>query len=202
LANGKGICRMEILEAIEASVFAMWVKESSTAYVAVLAFHTIGLAFLVGISGITAMRILGVARDIPLEPMQDFFPLMFAGAALNVFTGGILMTLYPTNYLTEPTIYIKLAAIGVAIVIVRKLRSELFSGQTNVEELAQTKPMRVLAVALLVSWLVATLAGRVMAYTMPTKIQTALAVIVFMMFGFLVVYLAGRRIGLLKAVEA
>ena len=42
---------MEILTAIEASGFSMWIKENSTGYVAILAFHTWGLVFLVGISG-------------------------------------------------------------------------------------------------------------------------------------------------------
>ena len=79
---------MEILEALEASGFSMWVKGSSTAYVAVLAFHTNGLAFLVGISGATAMRILGVARSIPLQAMEDFFPLMYVGMGINVLTGS------------------------------------------------------------------------------------------------------------------
>ncbi len=192
---------MGILEAIEASAFAMWVKESSTAYVAVLAFHTIGLAFLVGISGALAMRILGVARAMPLEPLQDFFPLMFAGAAINVFTGAILMVLYPTNYLTEPTIYIKLAAIALAVVILRKLRGALFDGQANPERVAEARPMKVMAGALLCAWLVATVAGRVMAYTMPTKIQTAVAVLVFLSVGFLVIRLAGRRMRLIDTAE-
>ena len=49
---------MEILAAIEASGFAMFVKESNTAYVATLAWHSIGMAFLVGISGATALRVL------------------------------------------------------------------------------------------------------------------------------------------------
>jgi len=186
---------MELLEALEASGFSMWVKESSTAYVAVLAFHTIGLAFLVGISGATAMRILGVARSIPLEPMQDFFPLMYAGFWINAFTGAVLMCLYPTDYLTEPTIYVKLSAVAIAIVVLRRLQRELFASGVDTESAAGTKRAKTLATTLLGVWLVATVAGRVMAYTMPTKLQTAAAVIVFMIIAGCVGYVIGRSRG-------
>lgn len=198
---------MEILQALESSSFSMWVKESSTAYVAVLAFHTIGLAFLVGISGATAMRILGVARAIPLEPMQDFFPLMYAGFWINACTGAVLMCLYPTDYLTEPTIYIKLSAVVIAMVLVRKLHRDLFAGgeddgagdglrsKIDLERAAGSRAVRTLSVSLLVVWLVATVAGRVMAYTMPTKLQTSAAVLVFVVIALLIGYLIGRLAG-------
>ena len=185
---------MELLQSLESSGFSMWVKESSTAYVAVLAFHTIGLAFLVGISGATAMRILGVARAIPLEPMQDFFPLMYAGFWINLFTGSVLMCLYPTDYLTEPTIYIKLSAVVIAVVLLRKLQREVFDSP-DVAAAATSKSAKILSCWMLFVWLVATVAGRVMAYSMPTKVQTAAAVLVFLAVALSVGYVIGRSMG-------
>jgi hypothetical protein len=170
---------MDLLAALESSGFSMWVKESSTAYVAVLAFHTVGLAFLVGISSVTAMRILGFARSIPLEPMQDFFPLMYAGFWINLATGAVLMCLYPTDYLIEPTIYIKLGAVVLAVVVLRRLQHRIFAEGIDADAAAASGNSRQLAVWMMVAWLVATVAGRVMAYSMPTKLQTAAAVLVF-----------------------
>jgi hypothetical protein len=190
---------MEILQALEASGFAMWVKESSTAYVAVLAFHTIGLAFLVGISGATAMRILGVARSIPLAPMEDFFPLMYAGFCINAVTGAVLLTLYPTDYLTDPTIYIKLAAVVVAMALVHKLRAHIFRGEADLGTAAGSKKAKTMAATLLAVWLVAIVAGRVTAYSLPTKLETAAAVIVFIVLALLVGYVAGRSLGWIKS---
>ena len=70
---------IEFFQIVESSGFSMSLKESSTAYVAILAFHTIGLSFLVGISGTTALRILGIAPSIPLKPFATLtvcaFPL-------------------------------------------------------------------------------------------------------------------------------
>ena len=189
---------MELLTALEASSFAMWVKESSTAYVAVLAFHTIGLAFLVGISGATAMRILGVARSMPLGPMEDFFPLMYAGFWINAATGTVLLTLYPTDFLLDATIYIKLGAVTVAIIIIRKLQNYIFDGP-NPDRAAESHKAKLLAGTLLAAWLVATTAGRVMAYTLPTKLQTAAAVLVVVTLALLVGYCGKRILGLIKS---
>ena len=83
--------------------------DHTTAYVAFLAFHTIGLVFLVGVSGVVAMRILGVARSLPLGPLLDFFPLQYLGVCINVVTGVVLLCLYPTDYIVDPTMYIKAA---------------------------------------------------------------------------------------------
>jgi hypothetical protein len=179
---------IEILEVLEASGFSMWVKESSTAYVSVLAFHTIGLVFLVGISGATAMRVLGAARSMPLEPMQDFFPLMYAGLLMNIFTGLILFCLYPTNYVVDASFYLKLAAIVGAAVTLRKLRALLFESAAGAEAVAETKQAKVLATVLLAAWLAATTAGRLTAYTVPTKLATTGAVVVFMTLALLIGY--------------
>ncbi|MDP6376859.1 MAG: hypothetical protein QF515_01925 [Pseudomonadales bacterium] len=186
---------MELLQALEASGFSMWVKESSTAYVAVLAFHTVGLAFLVGISGAIALRILGGARSMPLEPMEDFLPLMYAGLCINAVTGLVLICLYPTNYFTEPTIYIKLAAVVVAMVLMQKVRGIAFGADASIGTPDGLKRARTLSIVMLIAWLIATVAGRVTAYTMPTKLQTAGAVIVFLVLALLVGYGLGKSLG-------
>ncbi|MDP7146947.1 MAG: hypothetical protein QGI68_21420 [Pseudomonadales bacterium] len=190
---------MEMLEALEASAYAMWVKESSTAYVAFLAFHSIGMAFLVGISGATAMRILGVARSMPLEPMAGFFPLMYAGFWINAVTGTVLLSLYPTKFLVDGTTYIKLAAVAAAMVIIVKLQAHVFGGGEGLDTPAGSKKAKMLAVALLAAWLIATVAGRVMAYSLTTKLQTAGAVLVVVVLALTIGYFAGRRFGWIES---
>jgi hypothetical protein len=186
---------MDLLQTIEASRFAMFVKESSTAYTTFLAFHTIGLAFLVGISGGTALRILGVARSIPLAPMEDFFPLMYAGFWINAATGAVLLSLYPTKYAVDPVMYIKLAAVALAMVTLRMLRVHVFGGRGDVETAAGAQKARMLATAMLAAWVIAILAGRVTAYEVATKIQTAIAVVVVAAIAAMVGYYLVRGRG-------
>lgn len=183
---------MEILQAIEDSGFAMFVKESSTTYTATLAFHTIGLAFLVGISVGTSLRILGFAPSLPLAPMLDFFPLMYVGFWINALTGVVLLSLYPTKFLTDGTMYIKLGAVAIAMITIRVLRAHVFGDGADPGATAGSKRARRLAGTLLGVWLVAITAGRVTAYTLPTKLETAAAVLVAVAVMLLVGTIAAR----------
>jgi hypothetical protein len=190
---------MELLQTLEESRFAMFVKESGTAYTTCLALHTIGLAFLVGISGATALRVLGVARNLPLAPMEDFFPLVYAGFCINALTGVVLLALYPTKYVVDPTIYIKLGAVALAMVTLRMLRAQVFDRATSLETAAGARKARTLAVAMLAAWMIAIVAGRVTAYTVATKIQTAVAVAVFAAVALPVGYYLVRGWGWIEA---
>ena len=186
---------MEMLAALEASGFAMAVKESNTGYVSVLAFHSIGMAFLVGISGAIALRVLGVARSVPLAPLEDFLPLMYAGFWLNALTGVVLLSLYPTKFLVDVVFYTKLGAIAVAVVTVRRLAAHLFHGEVSLETAAGEAKARTLSVTLLGVWLVAVTAGRLTAYSFDTRVQTAIAVLIVAGLMVLAWNVAGRRLG-------
>ncbi len=190
---------MALLEALESSGFAMMVKESNTGYVATLAFHSIGMAFLVGISGATALRVLGVARSLPLAPMEDFYPLMWAGFWINTLTGVVLLSLYPTKFLVDVVFYLKLGAIAAAIVIVRRLSAHLFRDEARLRTEAGAKKAKMLSVTLLAVWLVAVTAGRLTAYSFDTRVQTAAAVLIVTVVMLLVGYFAARRLGWSKS---
>ena len=59
----------EFLESIENSGFASYIRETPSVlgYSTVLAMHTFGMAFLVGLSGVIALRVLGVVPELPLK---------------------------------------------------------------------------------------------------------------------------------------
>lgn len=190
---------MEFLSAIEASGFSMWLKESSTGYVSILAFHTIGLVFLVGISGTTALRILGVVRSMPIAPLQGFFPLMWVGLAINAFTGALLLLLYPTKYFVDLSFYIKLTCVITAVYIVRKIQLTVFASGVDADEAAASEHVKKLAKIMLFVWLAAITTGRVMAYSIPTKLQTGAAVFIFLLVVLFVGRFVGRNLGMLDS---
>ncbi len=68
--------------------------------------------------------------------------------------------------------YIKAAAIVVAIIMVRKLKTFLFNIEAGAITEAESDNMKMWARILLVAWLFAVLAGRTVAYGLATKIQT------------------------------
>lgn len=162
-------------------------------YPSVLAFHTIGLAFLVGISSAIALRVLGIAPDLPLWPMKKFVPVMWIGFALNAISGVLLLLIEPTKFLTMLDFYIKLGAIAAAAICARLLFWRQFRSHGP-------KPLtaadRVLAALILVSWGAAITAGRLTAYD-STRVQwaTAIATVevaaVMLAGGFIAVRLIG-----------
>ena len=120
-------------------------------YPTILAFHTLGLAFFVGISSVIALRVLGVARDVPLEPFKKLLPIMWIGFFFNAASGLLLLLIEPTKFLTMFDFYVKIAAIAAAVYCNRRL----YTGNY------QSKP---LAVAILFLWAAAITAGRLTAY--------------------------------------
>jgi hypothetical protein len=76
--------------------------------------HFIGMALLVGTIGLLDLRMLGVARRLPLGPLHDLVPWGVAGFFLNVITGFIFYAGDPFQYFPNPTFWWKMGFIGLA----------------------------------------------------------------------------------------
>ncbi len=187
----------DVLEAIENSGFSTWVREAPTvlAYSTVLALHTFGMAFLVGLSGMIALRALGFARALPLAPMEKFFPLIFVGFWVNAATGVVLTMLAARSLLANPDFYVKLAAIAGAIVSLRMLRTGLFGEGVKLDTGPVPLNTRIVAVAMLVFWAVAVTAGRFTAYSWYVRKQSAVAVLIAAFLILFVRHVAARSFG-------
>jgi hypothetical protein len=154
---------MEFLSWIENSAFSVWVRESPSlfAYAGILFLHTVGLAIVVGISAMIDLRLLGVASDLPIAPLERFFPIIWAGFWINAVSGSMLLAQDATTTFTNPIFGIKMVLIALAVADMLLLRRVVFRGQVEQEVSRQGK---LLAVASLVLWFGATTAGRLMTY--------------------------------------
>jgi hypothetical protein len=156
---------LELLEAIESSAYPTFVRESPSlwAYTLVLSLHAMGLAVVVGLSTVVALRLLGVARGIPLAPLGRLFPVMYVGFWVNALSGLALLAANARGMLGNPLFYVKIAFVIGGIVVMRVLRQAVFN-----DRLASTgeppQSARTLAVASLVCWALAIIAGRLTAY--------------------------------------
>jgi hypothetical protein len=153
------------LRDIEDSGFSTWLRESESpfAFYFVLLFHTFGLALLVGANTVVDLRILGVAREIPLAPLKRLFGIMWLGFGINALTGVLLIIAYPTKALTNPVFYMKLTCIAFALWIVTMLKDRVFN--PDLDEATMMKRGAALAKWSLVLWIGAISAGRLLAYT-------------------------------------
>lgn len=66
------------------------------------ALHFIGMAMLVGIVGVIDLRMLGMAKGLPIGPLQRLRPWAVLGFAINLATGVSFIALNPRQYLGPP----------------------------------------------------------------------------------------------------
>ena len=130
----------------------------------ILLFHTIGLSLVVGPNTIIDLRLLGVARAIPLEPLRRWFGLMWLGLTLNVTTGVLLVLACPVKVFTNPVFYLKLTLVGLAVWTLHRLKERVFD-DARVNEAAMSNRAKRLAVSSLVLWAGVLATGRLLAYT-------------------------------------
>jgi hypothetical protein len=143
---------------LQDSRLAIWVAESDRfyGYSGILTLHTLGLALVVGASAVLDLRVLGVAPAVPLSALRGIGRPMWIGFALNAATGAVLFAAAAVLKGTQWIFYLKLGLIASALVVDGRLRRRAF-GDAVV-------PLRAFAVASLVLWTGAIVAGRLMAY--------------------------------------
>ena len=156
----------EIFNTIEQSGISTWLRESQSifGFYFILLFHTIGMSLVVGANAVVDLRILGVARDIPLHPLKRLFSIGWVGLGINVTTGLLLLTAYPTKALTNPDFYIKLTFIGLAVYLMAKMKNQVF-GDASLSEAAMVVKGKTIAIWSLVFWVGAVGAGRLLSET-------------------------------------
>jgi len=144
----------------------MWIRDSPSvfAYWFILTWHAIGMGLLVGASAVIDLRLLGVAREMPMAPLKRLYPLMWVGFWIQVVSGILLIIAYPTKALTNPVFYAKLTFIGVAFVMMLRINKRIFNDPSLSDEGMMIKGKN-LATWSLVCWIGAMTAGRFLAYT-------------------------------------
>lgn len=155
-----------IFNTIEHTAFSIWIRESPSlfAFYFILLFHTVGLSMVVGASSIVDLRLLGVASALPLKPLKRLFRVMWAGLAINVLTGILLLFAYPTKALTNPVFYAKLTLITLAVITMKTMSDRVFHNASLSEPDMMAKG-RTMAIVSLSFWVLAITAGRLLSET-------------------------------------
>ncbi|PWU05731.1 MAG: hypothetical protein C5B51_13825 [Terriglobia bacterium] len=155
---------MNFLETIEQLGISTWVRESPSklAYPTILWLHVMGMGVVAGASSVISLRLLGVSRSTPLQPLERLYPLMWCGFWVNAVTGTALLLASATTKLVDPTFYIKMVFIFAGVTVLRLTRNKVFRSLGPEGALPETA--RPLAWAGLICWLGAVTAGRLLAY--------------------------------------
>jgi len=150
---------------LESTPLNEWIIGSPSlfAFPGILALHAIGMGFAAGLSAAIDLRVLGIARAVPLPEMRRLLPILWAGFWLNAASGILLLIGYPTKALTNPVFYLKLTLIAIAMVLVKRIGHQLLAPPEPAT--ADAVKLRRLAIVSLACWAGAVTAGRLLAYT-------------------------------------
>jgi hypothetical protein len=158
-----------VLVWLESTALSQWVVGSPSlfAFPGILALHAIGMGVAAGLAGAFDLRILGVARQVPMSEMRRYLPVLWFGFWLNLTSGLLLLVAYPTKALTNPVFYLKITLIAVAMFVLTRQVRLLGGGSPTIDvpaPVSSRRPKR-LAILSLVCWAGAITAGRFLAYT-------------------------------------
>lgn len=76
--------------------------------------HFIGLAVLLGTVGLFDLRLLGLARSVPLSALHQLVPFGVAAWVNNLVTGSMFFLTAPDQYLYNPAFQVKLCVMALA----------------------------------------------------------------------------------------
>ena len=161
---------MDFLLRLEQTGFSTWIRESTSlfAFPGILLAHTIGMALVVGVNAGIDLRILGLAPEIPLAPLERFFPILWAGFWVNAASGTALLMADASTKMANPVFYVKMVFIVLAVVNLRLLKTNVFRDPL-IDKRPLSTNVKILAVTSLIFWLGAITAGRLMAYLGPVS---------------------------------
>jgi hypothetical protein len=161
---------MDFLVWVEHGTFASWVRESTTVwgYPTILFLHTVGMSALAGLAIAVDLRLLGVAQQLPLEPMNKYFPLMWLGFWINLLSGTALLMADATTKLTSPVFGVKMAFVAGGLIMLQLLRKRVFL-RPAIDQLPLPFFAKMMGATSLLCWLGAITAGRLMAYLGPVS---------------------------------
>jgi hypothetical protein len=156
---------MELLQWFEATAAATFVRESPSlaGYTLVLSLHAMGLAIVVGVNTVIALRLLGVAPSIPVAPLIKLFPLMYVGFTINAISGTLLFLANAVNDGTSLMFLTKMIFVILGIVSIELLRANVFNKGAG-EGPSLPPRTKLFATFSLVCWSVAIVAGRLTEY--------------------------------------
>ena len=130
--------------------------------------HFLGLCLLVGAIGSFDLRLLGVARRVPIAAMHRLIPWGILGFAINGSTGLLFLLTEPDQYIYNPSFHFKLLALGIAGVNAGLFYAtsyrQVFGASPSLDAPRRAK---VIALVSLTAWMMVIVCGRMLTFYRP-----------------------------------
>ena len=155
---------MAILQWIQELPLSTSIAESESlwwGYAWWLFVHAVGMGLTAGLGFIVCLRLLGVGEQIPLSSFRVLFRLFWIGFYINLLSGVLLFMTDATGIARVWELYAKLVCLGLAVVVMSRLRRFVESDQSDG---AVPPAVRHMAYACIALWLAVITSGRLIAY--------------------------------------
>ena len=157
-----------ILLALEGSALGVFVRESGVwTYAFLNLFHILGIATLFGSILLLDLRLLGLARRLSIGDLSRLtVPVSKAGFALAAGTGVMMLSTNGSEYVGNPYLPAKFAAIGVGLLtvaVVSRLGAWRAAGARELTD-GERRTLAIAGGTSLASWLTAVVCGRMIGY--------------------------------------
>ena len=155
-----------MLDYLQNLALANWVRSSPSifAYSTVLTAHAVGLAIVVGVNTIIALRLLGVAPGIPLAGLRRLYSIVWIGFFINLVSGCLLFIAEAHSMAAMVTFWTKLFFVALGMIVAELLKRRYFADVASVQAGIVTRVGRNLAIISLVCWYLALIVGRLTGY--------------------------------------
>jgi hypothetical protein len=130
--------------------------------------HFIGLCLLIGSVGMFDMRLLGVAKRVPIGALHRLIPWGVGGYILNIITGSMFLVTAPDQYLYNSAFHFKIAFMGLAGLNIAVFYSAVFRKVKTLPSGAEAPlAAKVIGGASLLLWTGIIIAGRLLTFYRP-----------------------------------
>jgi len=156
---------MDLLIWLESTWIADAIRTLIWLYPALETTHYIGLSLLLGGIMLIDLRLLGIARSLPIPDMVGLLPWVWIGFLINVMTGSLMFIYGATSFGLNRAFWLKMSLMAVAginaliftVAAARSGQDWVTRGQTPVY-------IKTIATASMVLWIGVMTTGRWMAY--------------------------------------
>jgi hypothetical protein len=131
--------------------------------------HYLGLSLLIGTVGLFDLRVLGLAKSIPIQAIHRLIPWGIGGYLLNIATGLVFFAGHPDQYFYNNAFRFKLLFMAVAGINIL-----VFYGSSAFAEMKTLPPgsaaprrLKIIAGTSLAMWVAVLVCGRLITFFRP-----------------------------------
>jgi len=130
--------------------------------------HFLGLSLLIGCIGLFDLRLLGLAKRIPIAALHKLIPWGLTGYTINLTSGLMFLMAEPDQYVYNPSFHFKMlfmALAGVNALTFYATTSKRAMGPGAGDE--APRAAKIIAVASLCFWIAVIVCGRLLTFYRP-----------------------------------